>query len=379
MFSRGAQRAPHAPLSFAASPRMGDASSPRIEDGPGRRSSDGRPQKGLRQLDTLRVLVADDHRLMLAAVRRAFADAEDFEIVGEVSVGSQVVPAVRETKPDVVLLDMRMPELDGLACLERLRKHDPTIAVVMLSSYSDEAQIEAARQAGALGYVVKTVEPVDLAEVLRQALSGQAVRGLGSEGAARPPLPSRSDARSASAKVSFSRRSREGSRTARSAASSGSASRPSSSTCATSTGSLESRAGPKRLDMPTARASSRQPPPSRRKPRAARERHDDRSEAARAAAWRRRTSDCSSGWDSTSTTAHCSRSTSSHRTFACCATRWSCWSGASIAIRSSAASPTSSRSSPSSTRTCATSRIRSSRARSCSSRCRTQSGGSSQP
>lgn len=123
-------------------------------------------------MKALRVLVADDHRLMLAAIRRALADAEDFEIVHEVSVGSHVVPAVRETKPDVVLLDLRMPELDGLACLERLRKHDPTVAVVILSSYSDPEQIEAARRGGAHGYVVKTVEPVDLASVLRAALSG---------------------------------------------------------------------------------------------------------------------------------------------------------------------------------------------------------------
>jgi DNA-binding NarL/FixJ family response regulator len=120
----------------------------------------------------LRVLVADDHRLMLAAVRRTLAAAEDFEIVGEVSVGSHVVPAVRETNPDVVLLDLRMPELDGLACLERLRRHDPRIAVVILSSYSDPAQIEAARLGGARGYVVKTVEPVDLPDVVRKALSG---------------------------------------------------------------------------------------------------------------------------------------------------------------------------------------------------------------
>jgi DNA-binding NarL/FixJ family response regulator len=120
----------------------------------------------------LRVLVADDHRLMLAAVRRTLAAAEGFEVVGEVSVGSHVLPAVRETNPDVVLLDLRMPELDGLACLERLRKHDPRIAVVILSSYSDEAQIEAARVGGARGYVVKTVEPVDLAAVVRKALSG---------------------------------------------------------------------------------------------------------------------------------------------------------------------------------------------------------------
>ena len=132
-------------------------------------------------MDTLRVLVADDHRLMLAAIRRALGDANGFEIVGEVSVGSHVVPAVRETRPDVVLLDLRMPELDGLACLERLRKHDPGIAVVILSSYSDEAQIEAARRAGARGYVVKTVEPVDLAVVLRSALSGKSFAVWGAE------------------------------------------------------------------------------------------------------------------------------------------------------------------------------------------------------
>jgi DNA-binding NarL/FixJ family response regulator len=118
---------------------------------------------------------------MLAAVRRALGEAEGFEIVGEVSVGSQVVPAVRETKPDVVLLDLRMPELDGLTCLERLRKHDPTVAVVILSSYSDEGQIEAARKAGARGYVVKTVEPVDLGAVLRSALSGSSFAVWGAE------------------------------------------------------------------------------------------------------------------------------------------------------------------------------------------------------
>jgi DNA-binding NarL/FixJ family response regulator len=117
-------------------------------------------------------LVADDHRLMLAAVRRALADAPDLEIVQEVSVGSHVLPAVRESSPDVVLLDLRMPELDGLACLERLRKATPDVAVVILSSYSDPEQIEAARLGGARGYVVKTVEPVDLPTVLRTALSG---------------------------------------------------------------------------------------------------------------------------------------------------------------------------------------------------------------
>ena len=132
-------------------------------------------------MKTLRVLVADDHRLMLAAVRRALADAPDFEIVHEVSVGSHVVPGVHETAPDVVLLDLRMPELDGLSCLERLQKHHPDVAVVILSSYSDPEQIEAARRGGARGYVVKTVEPVDLAAVLRTALSDSAFTVWGAD------------------------------------------------------------------------------------------------------------------------------------------------------------------------------------------------------
>jgi DNA-binding NarL/FixJ family response regulator len=109
---------------------------------------------------------------MVVAVRRALAESGDFVVVGDVSVGSAVVPAVRELEPDLVLLDLRMPELDGLSCLRRLRKLDPELAVVVLSSYGEAAQIEAARAAGARAYVVKTVEPVDLPGVLRQALGG---------------------------------------------------------------------------------------------------------------------------------------------------------------------------------------------------------------
>ena len=81
-----------------------------------------------------------------------------------------MLPAVNETHPDVVLLDVRMPELDRITCSQRLRKQDPDIAVVVLSSYSDDEQIEAARVAGARGYVVKTVAPVDLPTVIRSAL-----------------------------------------------------------------------------------------------------------------------------------------------------------------------------------------------------------------
>jgi DNA-binding NarL/FixJ family response regulator len=118
----------------------------------------------------LRVLVADDHRLMLTAVRRALRDADSLEIVGQVSAGTLVIPTVHETDPDVVLLDMRMPELDGLSCLKRLRAQRPDVAVVILSSYNDPELVQAAREGGAAGYVVKTVEPVDLGRVIRTAV-----------------------------------------------------------------------------------------------------------------------------------------------------------------------------------------------------------------
>ena len=143
--------------------------------------------------------------------------------MGEVLVGSQVVPAVSETAPDVVLLDLRMPELDGLTCLTRLRKHHPKVAVVVLSSYSDPGQIEAARQAGAVGYVVKTVEPIDLPAVLRTALSGKEFAVWG----APEPEPEQDSAQLLSEReTAVLERSHRVSRTARSANSSGSASRP---------------------------------------------------------------------------------------------------------------------------------------------------------
>ena len=133
------------------------------------------PRKGLRQLGTFRVLVADDHRLMLAAVRRALADAEDFEIVSEVSVGSACSRSCARRIPTLCSSTCGCLELDGFTCLARLRKHDPTIAVVILSSYNDAASIEAARRP-ARSAIVKTIEPVDLPAVLRSAPSGQPSR-----------------------------------------------------------------------------------------------------------------------------------------------------------------------------------------------------------
>lgn len=134
-------------------------------------------------MPALKVLLADDHRLMLAGIRRALELSDTIVVVGEVNVGSRVLSAVAETEPDVVLLDIRMPELDGLACLERLRARHPDVAVVMLSTYGDAERVETARQRGATGYIVKSVNPLELPSLLRQLVdTGEfAVLGLPSQ------------------------------------------------------------------------------------------------------------------------------------------------------------------------------------------------------
>jgi DNA-binding NarL/FixJ family response regulator len=118
----------------------------------------------------IRVLIADDHRLILEGIRRALASVEDIEVVGEAQTGSQVLPLVLRTDPDVVLLDLRMPELDGLACLDAIRSRTPKVKVVVLSAFGDPEHIQSAFSHGATAYIVKSVNPVDLPSALRQAV-----------------------------------------------------------------------------------------------------------------------------------------------------------------------------------------------------------------
>ena len=118
----------------------------------------------------IRVLLADDHRLILEGLQQAFEEVEGIEIVGMASDGKQVLPMIAGTNPDLVLLDMRMPDMDGLACLERIRKHHPSVKVVMLSAFDDAGRIRAALKRGASAYIVKTVNPLDLPAALRQAV-----------------------------------------------------------------------------------------------------------------------------------------------------------------------------------------------------------------
>ena len=134
----------------------------------------------------VKVLLADDHRLMLDGIRRALEDDGGFEIVGETQNGAQVLPLVGQTAPDLVVLDVRMPNMDGLQCLEEIRRRHPKIKVVMLSASTTPDLIEEALRRGASAYVLKTVDPSDLPSTLRQVIGGTVFSTVGQQESSTP-------------------------------------------------------------------------------------------------------------------------------------------------------------------------------------------------
>lgn len=116
------------------------------------------------------VVIADDHQLILDGIRNALAPEEDFEVIGEARSGKQVLPLVSRLRPDIVILDLRMPDADGLACLTQIKERFPKTTVVMLSVSTDASLIDAVLRRGASAYVVKSVNPIDLPATLRRAV-----------------------------------------------------------------------------------------------------------------------------------------------------------------------------------------------------------------
>src|SRR3989440_6262206 len=134
--------------------------------------------RGVGSMRRLKVLIVDDHRLMLQAIRASLSRHEDIEIVGEADSGEKVLPLVGQTGPDAVLLDVRMPGMDGLGVLERLRAEYPSVAVVMLSGIDDPALVRGALERGAAAFVLKHVAPRDLGSAIRQSVTGCIFRPL---------------------------------------------------------------------------------------------------------------------------------------------------------------------------------------------------------
>ncbi len=127
---------------------------------------------GMASTGTVKVVVADDHALVLAGIRRVLNASPGVEIVGEARSGEEALALVERTRPHLALLDMRMPGCDGLTCLERIRRRHPSIKVVMLSANNRREDIDGALGRGASAYIVKSVDPTDIAAVIRQVVHG---------------------------------------------------------------------------------------------------------------------------------------------------------------------------------------------------------------
>jgi DNA-binding NarL/FixJ family response regulator len=137
----------------------------------------------------LKVLIADDHPLVLLGVRRTLEGNDDIEVAGEAHSGPELLALIERRRPDVVLMDLMMPGVDGPSCIEEIAEKWPHVKVVVLSACDDPPSVNGALAAGASAYIVKTVNAVDIASVLRQAHSG-AVYHAPSAGAPRTANPS---------------------------------------------------------------------------------------------------------------------------------------------------------------------------------------------
>jgi DNA-binding NarL/FixJ family response regulator len=117
----------------------------------------------------LTVVIADDHPLIIAGIRRTIEHVDDMEVVGEARTGAELTQLIERRRPDLVLMDLRMPGTAGVEAIRWIRRHRPETKTVVLSACDDRATIDAALHAGASAYVLKSARPVDLAAVLRHA------------------------------------------------------------------------------------------------------------------------------------------------------------------------------------------------------------------
>jgi DNA-binding NarL/FixJ family response regulator len=125
--------------------------------------------------EQIRVLVVDDDALVRAGLTMLLAGAGDIEIVGEAADGSEVGHAVAQHKPDVVLMDIRMPGMDGLAATEIVRARDQPPEVIVLTTFDTDDHVLAALRAGASGFLLKDTPPADIIRAIRAVAAGEPI------------------------------------------------------------------------------------------------------------------------------------------------------------------------------------------------------------
>ncbi|WP_308420220.1 response regulator transcription factor [Pseudoclavibacter endophyticus] len=120
-------------------------------------------------------MIVDDHPIVRGGLRDTFADVEDIVVVGEAGDGAEVIERARTLAPDVVLMDLRMPRMDGAAATAALREQAPDARVLILTTFDSERDVLPAIEAGAIGYLLKDALPQELMRAVRAAARGESV------------------------------------------------------------------------------------------------------------------------------------------------------------------------------------------------------------
>jgi len=125
--------------------------------------------------ERIRVLLADDHSLVRKGFRRMLEDDPAIEVVGEAANGAQAVEAAEQLKPQVVVMDLAMPELDGIQAASQILKKQPQTGILILSMYSEDTYVRNAFAAGVRGYLLKNALEVDLPYAIKEIAAGRTV------------------------------------------------------------------------------------------------------------------------------------------------------------------------------------------------------------
>ncbi len=123
----------------------------------------------------VRVLIVDDHPVVRSGLRALLQSTPGFDVVGEAGDGRQAVSIAADTQPDVIVMDLYLPEMDGVAATKEIMRHQPAPAILMLTMADDDASLVDALQAGARGYILKGSQPSELLRAIQTVLEGEAV------------------------------------------------------------------------------------------------------------------------------------------------------------------------------------------------------------
>ncbi len=125
--------------------------------------------------ENIRVLVADDHALFRRALAAVFADEPDIDLIGEANDGEEAIAMAADLQPDVVLMDVRMPKIQGIDAARQIKTDMPAMKIVMLTVSDEEEDLFEAIKAGASGYLLKEVDPTEIAAAIRQIQEGHSL------------------------------------------------------------------------------------------------------------------------------------------------------------------------------------------------------------